>query len=80
MRRRANIPLRDYFETHPPDPLPLSREGGVQVREGQSPSLESLPPFKGEWKGGNAKKTRYLYYLKRIKKKSQREAKPLNIL
>jgi len=35
---------RDYLATYPPDPLPLLREGGVWVREGQSPSLKSLPP------------------------------------
>jgi hypothetical protein len=30
--------------TYPPGPLPLSREGGVKVREGAlAPSLESLP-------------------------------------
>jgi len=25
--------------THPPDPLPLVREGGVKVREGAKPPL-----------------------------------------
>jgi len=36
---------RDCLATYPPDPLPLLREGGVQVREGRSPSLKSLPPL-----------------------------------
>jgi len=33
--------------TYPPDPLPLIREGGVEVREGLRPSLKSLP-FEGD--------------------------------
>jgi len=32
--------------TYPPDPLPLTREGGVKVREGaKAPSLKSLPHY-----------------------------------
>jgi len=30
---------KGYLKTHPPDPLPLSREGGVWVREGAKPPL-----------------------------------------
>jgi len=48
--------------TYPPDPLPLAREGGAQVREGRSPSLKSLPP---------------LLKRREILKESQREAEPL---
>ena len=44
--------------TYPPDPLPLIREGGMQVREERSPSLKSLPPLplrRGD-KGGEVNK------------------------
>ena len=37
--------VNNELGTYPPDPLPLLREGGVQVREGRSPSLKSLPPL-----------------------------------
>jgi len=39
----------DCLLIHPPYPLPLIREGGVDIREGQSPSLNSsLSPSEGE--------------------------------
>jgi len=40
--------LRPSDITHPPAPLPLIREGGVKVREGQSPlsKISSPSPFK----------------------------------
>jgi len=39
-----SAPRKIYdFSGNPPDPFPLIREGGVWVREGLCPSLESLP-------------------------------------
>jgi hypothetical protein len=47
----------DSLLTYPPDPLPLTREGGVLRREGFHPSLKTLPPLlRGEGdKGGKVK-------------------------
>ncbi len=33
--RRVEERLRLSYKIHPPDPLPLVREGGVKVREGE---------------------------------------------
>ena len=53
-----NCMLRGRLVTHPPDPLPLIREGGVNVREGLRPSFFFFPlSFKGEgYTGGEVSK------------------------
>jgi len=37
--------FRGRLATHPPNPLPLLREGGVELGEGFHPSPKSLPPL-----------------------------------
>jgi hypothetical protein len=42
-RITGNKELKSYLATHPPDPLPLVREGGsVGKRGGEAPSLKLL--------------------------------------
>jgi len=56
-------PYRDFLVTHPPDPLPLQREGGSRVREGRSPSLKTLSPSPRVERGTKGVRlTNYLKY------------------
>ncbi len=43
-----NYIIVKWFRTHPPDPLPLVREGGVEVREGASPLSKTSSQFWGK--------------------------------
>jgi len=58
-----------YVATYPPAPFPYQGKGELKIREGLCPSLKTLLLKENE-KGGNAKKIRYLYCLKGIKRSS----------
>jgi len=44
-RITGNKELKSYLATHPPDPLPLVREGGVWEERGEAPLLNLFPPL-----------------------------------
>jgi error-prone DNA polymerase len=48
---RCTIESGNCLLTHPPDPLPLQREGGVKLRGGRCPPLKNSPPLSKSGEG-----------------------------